>query len=374
MHPVLVVDFGAQYAQLIARRVREANVYSEIVPHTMSVADMLAKEPAAIILSGGPSSVYEEGAPSVDPAIFEAGVPVLGICYGFQTMAHALGGTVGRTGTREYGHTEATVSAGSCLFDGTPDDQIVWMSHGDAVQGAPEGFTVTASTAETPVAAFESRERRLYGLQWHPEVGHSQFGQDALKNFLYKGAGLEPTWTAGSIVDEQVAKIREQVGDAQVICALSGGVDSSVAAALVHKAVGDQLTCFFIDHGLLRAGEREQVENDYARGMGIRVITCDESERFLSALAGVTEPEAKRKIIGREFIRSFEAAQKQVIEEVGAAGGEVKFLVQGTLYPDVVESGGGEGAANIKSHHNVGGLPEDMTFELVEPLRTLFTD
>ena len=374
MHPVLVVDFGAQYAQLIARRVREANVYSEIVPHTMSVADMLAKEPAAIILSGGPSSVYEEGAPSVDPAIFEAGVPVLGICYGFQTMAHALGGTVGRTGTREYGHTEATVAGDSCLFAGTPDDQIVWMSHGDAVQGAPEGFTVTASTAETPVAAFESRERRLYGLQWHPEVGHSQFGQDALKNFLYEGAGLEPTWTAGSIVDEQVAKIREQVGDAQVICALSGGVDSSVAAALVHKAVGDQLTCFFIDHGLLRAGEREQVENDYARGMGIRVITCDESERFLSALAGVTEPEAKRKIIGREFIRSFEAAQKQVIEEVGAAGGEVKFLVQGTLYPDVVESGGGEGAANIKSHHNVGGLPEDMTFELVEPLRTLFKD
>ena len=374
MHPVLVVDFGAQYAQLIARRVREANVYPEIVPHTMSVADMLAKEPAAIILSGGPSSVYEEGAPSVDPAIFEAGVPVLGICYGFQTMAHALGGTVGRTGTREYGHTEATVSAGSCLFDGTPDDQIVWMSHGDAVQGAPEGFTVTASTTETPVAAFESRERRLYGLQWHPEVGHSQFGQDALKNFLYEGAGITPTWTAGSIVDEQVAKIREQVGDAQVICALSGGVDSSVAAALVHKAVGNQLTCFFIDHGLLRAGEREQVENDYARGMGIRVITCDESERFLSALAGVTEPEAKRKIIGREFIRSFEAAQKQVIEEVGAAGGEVKFLVQGTLYPDVVESGGGEGAANIKSHHNVGGLPEDMTFELVEPLRTLFKD
>ena len=374
MHPVLVVDFGAQYAQLIARRVREANVYSEIVPHTMSVADMLAKEPAAIILSGGPSSVYEEGAPSVDPAIFEAGVPVLGICYGFQTMAHALGGTVGRTGTREYGHTEATVAGDSCLFAGTPDDQIVWMSHGDAVQGAPEGFTVTASTSETPVAAFESRERRLYGLQWHPEVGHSQFGQDALKNFLYEGAGLEPSWTAGSIVDEQVAKIREQVGDAQVICALSGGVDSSVAAALVHKAVGDQLTCFFIDHGLLRAGEREQVENDYARGMGIRVITCDESERFLSALAGVTEPEAKRKIIGREFIRSFEAAQKQVIEEVGAAGGEVKFLVQGTLYPDVVESGGGEGAANIKSHHNVGGLPEDMTFELVEPLRTLFKD
>lgn len=372
--PVLVVDFGAQYAQLIARRVREASIYSEIVPHTMSLADMLAKNPAAIILSGGPSSVYEEGAPSIDPAIFDAGVPLLGICYGFQTMAAVLGGTVGRTGTREYGHTDASVGTSSCLFAGTPADQVVWMSHGDAVQAAPEGFEVTASTSETPVAAFEDRSRKLFGLQWHPEVGHSQFGQDALKNFLYKGAGLEPTWTAGSIIDEQVEAIRKQVGDAQVICALSGGVDSSVAAALVHKAVGDQLTCFFIDHGLLRAGEREQVEGDYARGMGIRVVTCDESERFLSALAGVSDPETKRKIIGREFIRSFEAAQKQVIEQIGAEGGEVKFLVQGTLYPDVVESGGGEGAANIKSHHNVGGLPDDMKFELVEPLRTLFKD
>ncbi|CRH60390.1 GMP synthase [Chlamydia trachomatis] len=372
--PVLVVDFGAQYAQLIARRVREASIYSEIVPHTMSVADMLAKNPAAIILSGGPSSVYEEGAPSIDPAIFDAGVPLLGICYGFQTMAAVLGGTVGRTGTREYGHTDASVGASSCLFAGTPADQVVWMSHGDAVQAAPEGFEVTASTSETPVAAFEDRSRKLFGLQWHPEVGHSQFGQDALKNFLYEGAGLEPSWTAGSIIDEQVEAIRKQVGDAQVICALSGGVDSSVAAALVHKAVGDQLTCFFIDHGLLRAGEREQVEGDYARGMGIRVVTCDESERFLSTLAGVSDPETKRKIIGREFIRSFEAAQKQVIEQIGAEGGEVKFLVQGTLYPDVVESGGGEGAANIKSHHNVGGLPDDMKFELVEPLRTLFKD
>lgn len=372
--PVLVVDFGAQYAQLIARRVREASIYSEIVPHTMPVADMLAKDPAAIILSGGPSSVYEEGAPSIDPAIFDAGVPLLGICYGFQTMAAVLGGTVGRTGTREYGHTDASVGASSCLFAGTPADQVVWMSHGDAVQAAPEGFEVTASTSETPVAAFEDRSRKLFGLQWHPEVGHSHFGQDALKNFLYEGAGLEPTWTAGSIIDEQVEAIRKQVGDAQVICALSGGVDSSVAAALVHKAVGDQLTCFFIDHGLLRAGEREQVEGDYARGMGIRVVTCDESERFLSALAGVSDPETKRKIIGREFIRSFEAAQKQVIEQIGAEGGEVKFLVQGTLYPDVVESGGGEGAANIKSHHNVGGLPDDMKFELVEPLRALFKD
>ncbi len=372
--PVLVVDFGAQYAQLIARRVREASVYSEIVPHTMPVEQMLAKSPAAIILSGGPSSVYEEGAPSIDPAIFDAGVPVLGICYGFQTMAQALGGAVGRTGTREYGHTPATVTPESCLFAGTPAEQAVWMSHGDAVEAAPAGFAVTASTSETPVAAFEDRGRRLFGLQWHPEVLHSEHGQAALANFLHVGAGIPGTWTPDSIIDEQVARIREQVGDAHVICGLSGGVDSSVAAALVHRAVGDQLTCIFVDHGLLRAGERAQVETDYAEGMGIRVITVDESERFLTALAGVTEPEAKRKIIGREFIRSFEAAQRRVVEEVGAAGGEIRFLVQGTLYPDVVESGGGEGAANIKSHHNVGGLPEDLDFELIEPLRELFKD
>ena len=372
--PVLVIDFGAQYAQLIARRVREAHVYSEIVPHTMSVADMLAKHPAAIILSGGPSSVYADGAPTIDPALFDAGVPVLGICYGFQVMAQSLGGSVGRTGTREYGHTTADVVAGSCLFAGTPTDQVVWMSHGDAVQAAPVGFTVTAHTSETPVAAFEAPEKKLYGLQWHPEVKHSDFGQKALENFLYDGAGLTPTWTSGSIIDEQVEKIRTQVGDSQVICALSGGVDSSVAAALVHRAIGDQLTCFFIDHGLLRAGEREQVEQDYAAGMGIRMFTVDESARFLEALAGVTEPEEKRKIIGREFIRSFEAAQKQLVEQLGAEGTSVKFLVQGTLYPDVVESGGGEGAANIKSHHNVGGLPEDMEFELIEPLRALFKD
>ncbi|WP_092533422.1 glutamine-hydrolyzing GMP synthase [Actinomyces ruminicola] len=374
MGPVLVVDFGAQYAQLIARRVREASVYSEIVPHSMSAADMLAKRPAAIILSGGPASVYADGAPGVDPALFDAGVPVLGICYGFQTMAQALGGTVGRTGTREYGHTDADVASGSRLFAGTPARQAVWMSHGDAVQAAPDGFAVTASTAQTPVAAFEDPARRLYGLQWHPEVMHSQFGQRALENFLHDGAGIPATWTPGNIIDEQVEAIRERVGDAHVICGLSGGVDSSVAAALVHRAIGDQLTCIFVDHGLLRAGEREQVERDYAQGMGIRVITVDESERFLTALAGVAEPEAKRKIIGREFIRSFEAAQRRVIAQVGAAGGEIKFLVQGTLYPDVVESGGGEGAANIKSHHNVGGLPEDLDFELIEPLRALFKD
>ncbi|OKL50389.1 glutamine-hydrolyzing GMP synthase [Boudabousia marimammalium] len=372
--PVLVVDFGAQYAQLIARRVREARVYSEIVPHTMSVEKMLEKDPAAIILSGGPSSVYAEGAPNVDPSLFEAGVPVLGICYGFQVMAASLGGKVGRTGTREYGHTETKVSEGSCLFANTPLEQSVWMSHGDAVQAGPEGFTVTASTDQTPVAAFENRERKLFGLQWHPEVKHSAYGQSALENFLYEGAGLKPTWTPGNIIDEQVEQIRRQVGDKQVICALSGGVDSSVAAALVHKAVGDQLTCFFIDHGLLRAGEREQVERDYAATMGIKVVTIDESERFLNALAGLTEPEAKRKAIGREFIRSFEAAQREMIAQAGADGKDIEFLVQGTLYPDVVESGGGEGTANIKSHHNVGGLPDDLSFSLVEPLRELFKD
>lgn len=371
--PVLVVDFGAQYAQLIARRVREAHVYSEIVPHTMSAADMLAKNPAAIILSGGPASVYAEGAPAIDKDIFEAGVPILGICYGFQAMAQALGGRVGRIGTREYGRTEARTAGDSCLFAGLENKQIVWMSHGDAVSEAPEGFTVTAATDETPVAAFEDRKRRLFGVQWHPEVLHSQRGQAALENFLYEGAGISPNWTPSSIIDEQVAQIRERVGSAQVICALSGGVDSSVAAALVHKAIGDQLTCFFIDHGLLRAGEREQVERDYAESTGIRIFTVDESQRFLSALAGVRDPETKRKIIGREFIRSFESAQRQLVDKLGG-GEDVKFLVQGTLYPDVVESGGGEGASNIKSHHNVGGLPEDMNFELIEPLRSLFKD
>ncbi|WP_312349902.1 glutamine-hydrolyzing GMP synthase [Actinomyces sp.] len=374
--PVLVVDFGAQYAQLIARRVREASVYSEIVPHTMPVEEILAKDPAAVILSGGPSSVYAEGAPGMDPAIFSAGVPVLGICYGFQVMAQALGGRVGRTGTREYGHTEVRIDEGahSRLLSGGPTAQTVWMSHGDAVEQAPEGFTVTASTDQTPVAAFEDPSRSLYGVQWHPEVHHSEFGQLLLETFLHRCAGIGTDWTPGSIIDDQVARIRAQVGDARVICGLSGGVDSSVAAALVHRAVGDQLTCVFVDHGLLRSGEREQVEQDYATTMGIRVVTVDESERFLSALAGTSDPEGKRKIIGREFIRSFEDAQRALVAEAGSEGAEVRFLVQGTLYPDVVESGGGEGAANIKSHHNVGGLPEDLDFELVEPLRALFKD
>ncbi|MDO5671573.1 MAG: glutamine-hydrolyzing GMP synthase [Actinomycetaceae bacterium] len=379
MRPVLVVDFGAQYAQLIARRVREAQVFSIIVPHTMPVAQMLAKNPAAIILSGGPSSVYADGAPSVDRALFEAGVPVLGICYGFQAMAAALGGVVGQTGTREYGKTEVSLSniaEGDVpkLLAGTPDEQQVWMSHGDAVTKAPEGFVVSAGSAETPIAAFEDTARGLCGVQWHPEVKHSVYGQKVLENFLYQVAGLSPTWTPGSIIEDQVSRIRAQVGSAEVICALSGGVDSSVAAALVHKAVGDQLTCIFVDHGLLRKGEWEQVQTTYAQTMGIKVVAVDESQRFLDALSGVSDPETKRKIIGREFIRSFEAAQRRLIAEAGAQGKEIKFLVQGTLYPDVVESGGGEGTANIKSHHNVGGLPEDLNFELIEPLRDLFKD
>ncbi|NYI57861.1 glutamine-hydrolyzing GMP synthase [Cellulomonas soli] len=371
--PVLVVDFGAQYAQLIARRVREAHVYSEIVPHTASVADLLAKDPAAIILSGGPSSVYAEGAPSVDPALFTAGVPVLGICYGFQAMAAALGGTVAQTGQREYGRTQVEVAAAGTVLGGSPDEQTVWMSHGDAVHAAPEGFEVLATSSGSPVAAFEDKARRLFGVQWHPEVKHSPLGQQALENFLYEGAGLTPDWNPGNVIAEQVAKIRAQVGDARVICGLSGGVDSSVAAALVQRAVGDQLTCVFVDHGLLRSGEAEQVEQDFVASTGVRLKVVDARERFLTALAGHTDPETKRKIIGREFIRVFEDAAREVVAEAGAQG-EVKFLVQGTLYPDVVESGGGEGAANIKSHHNVGGLPDDLQFELVEPLRTLFKD
>ncbi len=368
---MLVVDFGAQYAQLIARRVREANVYSEIVPHTASVQDLLAKEPAAIILSGGPSSVYATGAPFVDPALFEAGVPVLGICYGFQAMAQALGGTVAQTGQREYGGTSVQVTDAGTVLSGSPDQQTVWMSHGDAVHAAPEGFEVLATSDGSPVAAFEDRARRLYGVQWHPEVKHSPLGQKALENFLYEGAGLAPDWNPGNVIAEQVERIRTQVGDARVICGLSGGVDSSVAAALVQRAVGDQLTCVFVDHGLLRSGEAEQVEKDFVAATGVNLVVVDARERFLHALAGHTDPETKRKIIGREFIRVFEDAARDV---VAGSDDEVRFLVQGTLYPDVVESGGGEGAANIKSHHNVGGLPDDLQFELVEPLRTLFKD
>ncbi|SJM57780.1 GMP synthase [glutamine-hydrolyzing] [Actinomycetales bacterium JB111] len=375
--PVLVVDFGAQYAQLIARRVREANVFSEVVPHSSSAEEILAKDPAAIILSGGPASVYADGAPGIDPAIFSAGVPVLGICYGFQTMASALGGTVEQTGTREYGGTTvraAEGAAGSTLLYGRDGEQSVWMSHGDAVTAAPEGFAVLAASEGAPVAAFEDPERRLFGIQWHPEVQHTAHGQELITRFLRDGAGLAGDWTPSSVVAEQVEAIRAQVGDARVICGLSGGVDSSVAAALVQKAVGNQLTCVLVDHGLMRAGEVEQVERDFVAATGVDLRTVDASETFLTALAGVTDPEDKRKIIGREFIRTFEQAAAEIVAEAGEAGAEVKFLVQGTLYPDVVESGGGDGTATIKSHHNVGGLPEDMTFELVEPLRLLFKD
>ncbi|NTV39060.1 MAG: glutamine-hydrolyzing GMP synthase [Demequinaceae bacterium] len=371
--PVLVVDCGAQYAQLIARRVREARLYSEIVPHSMSAADMLAKNPAAIILSGGPSSVYEDGAPQVDSAIYDTGVPVFGICYGFQLMAKALGGTVAKTGQREYGRTTATIADAGATLAGSPAQQTVWMSHGDSVHEAPAGFTVLATTEGAPVAAFEDAERRMAGVQWHPEVKHTPLGQAALENFLYSVAGLAPDWTSASVIDEQVASIRAQVGSAQVICGLSGGVDSAVAAAIVQKAVGDQLTCVFVDHGLLRAGEAEQVERDFVAATGVRLVVADERDRFLDALAGVTDPETKRKIIGREFIRAFETEARKLVHDAGL-GEEVKFLVQGTLYPDVVESGGGEGAANIKSHHNVGGLPDDLKFDLVEPLRALFKD
>jgi GMP synthase (glutamine-hydrolysing) len=372
--PVLVVDFGAQYAQLIARRVREAKVYSEIVPHTMSVDAILAKDPSAIVLSGGPASVYADGAPAVDPALFEAGVPVFGICYGFQAMAAALGGTVAHTGAREYGGTPVQVDSEGTLLAGSPTQQTTWMSHGDAVHAAPDGFDVLATSSGSPVAAFEDRTRRLYGVQWHPEVKHSEFGQKALENFLYEGAGLAGDWTPGNVIADQVAAIREQVGDARVICGLSGGVDSSVAAALVQRAIGDQLTCVFVDHGLLRAGEAEQVETDFVASTGVRLKVVDARQRFLDALAGVSDPETKRKIIGREFIRVFEDAAREVVADAGAHGEDVKFLVQGTLYPDVVESGGGEGAANIKSHHNVGGLPDDLQFALIEPLRALFKD
>ncbi|MDA9916228.1 glutamine-hydrolyzing GMP synthase [bacterium] len=373
MKPVLVVDFGAQYAQLIARRVREANVYSEIVPHNISAAEVAQKNPAAIILSGGPSSVYEENSPRLDAKILELGIPVLGICYGFQVLAQALGGRVDKTGKREYGATDLKLSSGGTLLASQPEIQVCWMSHGDQVMEAPSGFEVLASTATTPVAAFENLDRRIFGVQWHPEVKHSEQGQQVLKNFLYEGAGIEPSWNSGNVIAEQVEKIRAQVGSARVICGLSGGVDSAVAAALVHRAIGDQLTAVFVDHGLLRKGEAEQVERDYVAATGIKLVVVNAEEKFLGALSGVSDPEQKRKIIGREFIRTFEEAERKLVAEAIDDNQPIKFLVQGTLYPDVVESGGGV-TAGIKSHHNVGGLPEDLDFELVEPLRTLFKD
>ena len=368
---VVVVDFGAQYAQLIARRVREAKVYSEIVPHTMSVSDILAKGPKAIILSGGPESVYEPGAPQVDVGLFDTGVPVFGICYGFMAMAAALGGDVRRTGMREFGRTQVSVLEAGTLLATLPDTLSSWMSHGDEVVAAPAGFVVNARSPRATVAAFEDTDRRLAGVQWHPEVLHSEHGQEILETFLLDIAGCRPTWTALNIVDEQVAAIRAQIGGGRAICALSGGVDSAVAAAIVQRAIGDRLTCVYVDHGMMRLGETEQVRGDFEAAFDSLEVV-DAADQFLGALEGVVDPEDKRKIIGREFIRVFEAAEARVFG--GADAGDTAYLVQGTLYPDVVESGGGAGASNIKSHHNVGGLPDDLTFELVEPLRTLFKD
>ncbi len=366
--PVLVVDFGAQYAQLIARRVRESRVFSEVVPHTVTVEEIKARDPQAIVLSGGPASVYADGAPQLDPALFDLGVPVFGICYGFQAMAQALGGTVARTGTSEYGRTDLNVLGGQ-LHSGLPGIQPVWMSHGDAVIDAPAGFEVVAASAGAPVAAFEDRSRKLAGVQYHPEVIHTPHGQQVLSRFLHEFAGIGATWTPANIAETLVESVRERVGNGHAICGLSGGVDSAVAAALVQRAIGDRLTCVFVDHGLLRAGEREQVQRDFVAATGARLVTVDAAERFLEALTGVSNPEGKRKIIGREFIRAFEGAVRDLSSDE-----DIEFLVQGTLYPDVVESGGGSGTANIKSHHNVGGLPPDLKFSLVEPLRLLFKD
>jgi GMP synthase (glutamine-hydrolysing) len=366
---VLVVDFGAQYAQLIARRVRQAQVYSEIVPSSMPVSKMLEKKPKAIILSGGPSSVYEAGAPTLDPKIFEAGIPIFGICYGFQVMASALGGVVTQTGKSEFGRTTLSHKSNSKLLAGLSDEFSVWMSHGDSVTTAPAGFTSTASTADTAIVAFENSDAKFAGVQFHPEVLHSENGQEILRRWLIDVVGCKPIWNSENIVSTEVEKIKKLVGTGRVLCGLSGGVDSAVAAAIVQKAVGSQLTCVFVDHGLLREGEAEQVERDFVASTGVKLKVVDAKERFLTALAGVTDPETKRKIIGTEFIRVFEAAAREISETE-----PIDFLVQGTLYPDVVESGGGDGAANIKSHHNVGGLPDDLQFKLIEPLRTLFKD
>ncbi len=362
---VLVLDFGAQYAQVIARRLRQLQVYAEIVPGDAPAADLLARHPKGLVLSGGPQSVYAEGAPRMDPAVLEAGVPVLGICYGQQLMAQALGGEVAPTGAREFGPTALRAVPDSALFDDAPADQTVWMSHTDTVVRPPPGFRVVGSTDVTPAAAFEDPQRRLFGVQYHPEVTHTPHGMGVFRAFL-DATGARRTWTPHSVAEAAVQAIRDQVGDARVLCALSGGVDSAVAAALVHAAVGDQLTCVFVDHGLLRAGEAEQVEEAFGAHSSARLVTVRAADRFLDRLAGVTDPERKRKLIGTEFIRVFEEAARE-------HAGDAQFLVQGTLYPDVIESGHGT-AATIKSHHNVGGLPDDLRFALVEPLRWLFKD
>jgi GMP synthase (glutamine-hydrolysing) len=366
---VLVVDFGAQYAQLIARRVREAHVYSEIVPHTVTAEEIARRRPSGVILSGGPKSVHEAGAPTLDPAIYELNVPVLGICYGAQLIAQQLGGTVARTGRGEYGRTALQLASAagppSVIFTKVPPEFDVWMSHFDSISEVPPGFRATASTSEVPAAALEDPWRRIYGVQFHPEVIHTHGGQDILKSFLYDVCDCRPLWTMTSVIEASVDAIREQVGDQRVICGLSGGVDSAVAAALVHKAIGDQLTCVFVDIGLLRAGEAQQVEETFREQFNIDLVDVKAGDRFLDALHDVVDPERKRKIIGELFIRVF--------EEAAADLGDAKYLVQGTLYPDIIESGTQQ-AATIKSHHNVGGLPDDMQFELVEPLRNLFKD
>ncbi|MGH3006904.1 MAG: glutamine-hydrolyzing GMP synthase [Gaiellaceae bacterium] len=365
--PVLVVDLGGQYSQLIARRVRECRVYSELVAHTASPGSLAARRPLALVLSGGPASVYAEGAPQVDPGLFELGVPVLGICYGMQLMAQDLGGRVERTGASEFGRTELAAETEGELFAGLPPEQVCWMSHRDSVTAPPLGSRVVAGSPSTPIAAFEDPERRLYGVQFHPEVVHTQHGTELLKNFLYRVADAPPVWTAAAVIEEETARIRAQVGGRRVLCALSGGVDSAVAALLVHKAVGEQLTCVFVDHGLLRKDEAAQVVETFDRHFHVPLVHVDARERFLARLAGVSDPEEKRRRIGEEFIRVF--------EEEATRLGRVRYLVQGTLYSDVIESGGTDGvAATIKSHHNVGGLPERMDLELVEPLRMLFKD
>ena len=366
--PVLVVDFGGQYSQLIARRVRECRVYSELVHHTTAPGELAARRPLALILSGGPASVYAEGAPQADGGIFDLGVPVLGICYGMQLMARDLGGRVERTDGSEFGRAAVRVEPDSGLFGGLPAEQVGWMSHRDSVTAAPDGARVTAGSPSTPIAGFEDEARGLYGIQFHPEVLHTEHGTEILKNFLYRVADAPPTWTAAAVIEEETARVRAQVGRERVLCGLSGGVDSAVAALLVHKAVGDQLTCVFVDHGLLRKDEASQVVETFGRHFHVPLVHVDARERFLTRLAGVTDPEEKRKAIGEEFIRVFEEEARKL--------GSVRYLVQGTLYSDVIESGGsGDGvAATIKSHHNVGGLPERMDLELVEPLRMLFKD
>jgi GMP synthase (glutamine-hydrolysing) len=364
--PVLVLDLGGQYAQLIARRVRECRVYSELVRHDVSAAEVRERNPYALVLSGGPASVYAEGAPRVDPELFELGIPALGICYGAQLMALDLGGRVDRTGASEFGKTAVRTAPGA-LFGDLPEEQTVWMSHRDTVVAPPAGSRVTGSSAATPVAAFEDAARGLYGVQFHPEVVHTPHGQTMLENFLHEVAGAPPVWTPAAVIEEQVERIRAQVGSARVLCALSGGVDSAVAALLVHRAVGDQLTCVFVDHGLMREGESPQVVETFEGHFHVPLVHVQAQARFLGRLAGVEDPEEKRRRVGEEFIRVFEEEAERL--------GSIRFLVQGTLYSDVIESGGTDGvAAKIKSHHNVGGLPDDMEMELVEPLRLLFKD